>query len=54
MAEILLCYGTSEGQTERIADHVAGDLRADGCNVALANAATEMAPSDYDDRRKPH
>jgi menaquinone-dependent protoporphyrinogen oxidase len=49
MAEILLYYGTSEGQTERIADHVAEELRAGGHDVTVANAdATAADPQDYD------
>jgi len=47
---ILVIYATRTGHTRRIADHVAGRLRADGFNVELADAArspTELSVDNY-------
>ena len=47
----LILYGTTEGQTRKIADYVANHLRKLGNHVTLAEAAEapwDMRPNDYD------
>ena len=45
---MLVLYGTTEGQTARIAEALAGAMRAQGVEVELADAATrDPAPDEY-------
>lgn len=51
MAFVLVLYGTGEGQTERIADHVAGVIRERGHDVTLLHAGripAEFSLAAYD------
>jgi menaquinone-dependent protoporphyrinogen oxidase len=51
MSSVLLLYGTSEGQTEKIAHHVAGVLTGRGHAVELVHGRDRPAsldPADYD------
>jgi menaquinone-dependent protoporphyrinogen oxidase len=48
MTTILVVYHTSEGQTARIADHIAAVLRDLGDEVALHDVAGAPAPEQYD------
>ncbi len=51
MASVLLVYGTSEGQTEKIAHHVAGVLVGRGHEVELVHGRhlpESLAPARYD------
>lgn len=48
MIRMLVLYGTTEGQTARIAEALAGAMRAQGVEVELADAATrDPAPDEY-------
>jgi menaquinone-dependent protoporphyrinogen oxidase len=48
MTRILVLYGTTDGQTARIAETVADAMRAQGAEVDLADAATRNpAPDGY-------
>ena len=48
MTKILLVFHTSEGQTARIADHVAAVLRELGDEVEVHDVAGAPAPDGYD------
>ena len=48
MTTILVVFHTSEGQTARIAEHVAAVLRELGDEVAVHDVAGAPAPDDYD------
>ena len=48
MTDVLVCYGTTEGQTETVADRIAGVLRETGHEVDVANLPIDAAPADYD------
>jgi menaquinone-dependent protoporphyrinogen oxidase len=48
MSTILVVYHTSEGQTARIADHIAAVLRARGDAVEVHDVAGAPAPEHYD------
>lgn len=45
---VLIVYGTTEGQTEKIAGYARDRLDAQGHSVILANAGTAPAPADFD------
>jgi menaquinone-dependent protoporphyrinogen oxidase len=45
MKPILVAYATTEGQTRKVATHVADTLRALGCTVDLVNVGTPAADS---------
>jgi len=48
MTRILVLYGTTDGQTARIAETVADAMRTQGAEVDLADAATRNpAPDEY-------
>jgi menaquinone-dependent protoporphyrinogen oxidase len=49
MAPILIVYGTTNGQTEKIARTLADDLRQEGAVVDVMNAATDtgLNPEDF-------
>ena len=48
MSKILIAYGTSEGQTARIAEHLAEVIRAQGHDAFLADISREApAPAGY-------
>jgi menaquinone-dependent protoporphyrinogen oxidase len=42
---ILIVYGTTHGQTAKIAEHIQQTLEQDGFLVAIANAKTERIPA---------
>jgi menaquinone-dependent protoporphyrinogen oxidase len=42
---VLIVYGTSYGQTEKIARHIADRLRADAFEVVLVDAKNDSAPA---------
>jgi menaquinone-dependent protoporphyrinogen oxidase len=46
MSNILIIYGTSEGQTARISEHISQVLKEEGHAVELANA--HKLPKDFD------
>jgi menaquinone-dependent protoporphyrinogen oxidase len=46
MARILVIFGTSEGQTAKIAHALAVAMREQGADVDVANAAARTAPPD--------
>jgi len=48
MARILIVYGTTHGQTARIAAGVAGTLRAQGAIVDVHDVCTGPRPEPYD------
>ncbi len=48
MTKILVVFHTSEGQTARIAEHVAAVLRELGDEVAVHDVAGAPSPDDYD------
>ena len=49
MPSILVCYGTGEGQTGKVADRIADELGADGHDATAVNV-TEVDPDlDLDD-----
>lgn len=51
MSRILILYGTTDGQTARIAEFLAEAMRAEGAMVDEVNAGTmdvAPSPSDYD------
>jgi menaquinone-dependent protoporphyrinogen oxidase len=51
MASILILYGTSEGQTAKIADHIAGVLRDHGHTVEVVDSGQlpeDFEPTEYD------
>ena len=48
MTRILVLYGTTQGQTAKIADVLAAQMRARGTDVDLIDAAAHSpAPDDY-------
>ena len=48
MTRMLVLYATTDGQTARIAEALAGAMRAQGVEVELADAAThDPAPDEY-------
>jgi menaquinone-dependent protoporphyrinogen oxidase len=50
MTKILIAYGTTEGQTARIADHLAGLIRSRGFEVEALNLkqSTDVSLNGYD------
>jgi menaquinone-dependent protoporphyrinogen oxidase len=48
MARILVVFHTSEGQTARIAEHIATQLRAHGDEVDVSEAERSPSPAEYD------
>lgn len=48
MPNILLVYASTHGHTAKIAERIAGVLRADGADVTLAQASSAPAPVGYD------
>jgi menaquinone-dependent protoporphyrinogen oxidase len=51
MLQILVIYGTTDGQTRKIAEAIGATIRAEGCRVAVLDAATvapQVQPTDYD------
>lgn len=49
MTRLLILYGTTDGQTAKIADYMAGELRSKGAAVAVVRAGTaDPDPCDYD------
>ena len=49
MPRILVLYGTTEGQTAKVARSLAGTLRADGISTDVIEARTASpSPDDYD------
>jgi len=45
MADFLILYGTTDGQTAKIAQRLANELRALGASTEVANAAVRPQPS---------
>jgi menaquinone-dependent protoporphyrinogen oxidase len=50
MSRILVLYGTTDGQTQKIANALGETLRADGCHVDVMNAGRtpEVSPRGFD------
>jgi menaquinone-dependent protoporphyrinogen oxidase len=50
MTKILIAYGTTEGQTSRIADHIAEAVRKHGVEAEALDlkGSKEISPDDYD------
>jgi menaquinone-dependent protoporphyrinogen oxidase len=49
MAQFLLLYGTSDGQTQKIAEFCGAQLRRRGCTTSVVNAAEASPnPAEYD------
>ena len=48
MTDVLVCYGTTEGQTAAVADRIASVLREEGHEVDVADLPTDAVPPDYD------
>lgn len=49
MSKILIAYGTSEGQTAKIAEQLVGFIRAQGHDACLVDTSREApAPAGYD------
>lgn len=50
MTRLLVVYGTTEGQTAKVADHIADVARAHGCEVETLDVkeAPETLPADLD------
>ncbi|HET9303386.1 MAG TPA: flavodoxin domain-containing protein [Propionibacteriaceae bacterium] len=50
MAKILIAYGTTEGQTSRIADHIADVIRKHGVEAQALDlkGSKDVSPADYD------
>ncbi|WP_327051345.1 flavodoxin domain-containing protein [Halomicrococcus gelatinilyticus] len=48
MTDVLVCYGTTEGQTATVADRIADVLRGAGHDVDVADLPIDAAPADYD------
>lgn len=49
MSEFLVCYGTGEGQTARVADRLAGALRDRGHATTLVNLGADRPERSVDD-----
>ena len=50
MSRILVLYGTTDGQTQKIAEAFGGGLKDEGCSVDVVNAALRpgISPDQYD------
>ena len=51
MPRILVIYGTTDGQTRKIAEAMGAAMRAEGCRVTVYEAAhipPQVPPTDYD------
>ncbi|HEY6811528.1 MAG TPA: flavodoxin domain-containing protein, partial [Propionibacteriaceae bacterium] len=50
MTKILITYGTTEGQTAQIADHLAGVIRGRGLEAETVNLkqSTDVSVAGYD------
>jgi menaquinone-dependent protoporphyrinogen oxidase len=50
MPRLLVLYGTTDGQTKKIAEALGNDLRVEGCSADVVNAAdrAEVSPHAYD------
>jgi menaquinone-dependent protoporphyrinogen oxidase len=49
MQSISVLYATREGHTQRIAEHVAAELRGHGCTVTVTNVGDPAAPQRLHD-----
>jgi len=49
MASILVCYGTGEGQTEKVADRLADELTARGHDPTTVNVKAIESDPDIAD-----